>query len=155
MRCLVTLAVSVMCLYSANTLAQNSNTPALLQADTFSYDQNKDVFTATGKVELEQEGQMVFADTLVYDRAHDQVSADGHVIIVDKTGQTYFAQHIDLQNKLKTGAVEQIGLVFADGSRAAARYGEQKSDNTTVLHDAVYSPCNLCAEDPHKAPLWQ
>jgi hypothetical protein len=32
--------------------------------------------------------------------------------------------------------------------RAAARAGEQKADNTTVLHDAVYSPCNLCPKIP-------
>lgn len=135
--------------------AKPNDAPALLQADNFIYDQEKDVFTAKGKVELEQEGQMVFADALSYDRRNDQVSADGHVIIVDQSGQTYFAEHVDLQQKLKTGAVEQMGIIFSDGSRAAARHGEQRANNTTVLEDAVYSPCNLCEKDPTKAPLWQ
>lgn len=128
---------------------------AALQADTFLYDQQKDIFTAQGRVELEQDGQMVFADRLTYDKPHDEVRAIGNVILVDTTGQTYFAQSLALHNALKTGLVQQIGLVFSDGSRAAAREGEQTAQDQTILRDAVYSPCNLCAEDPHKAPLWQ
>ena len=128
---------------------------ALLQADSFDYNQKLQIFTATGKVELEQDGQIVFADKLIYNQPKDVVIAHGNVIIVDKEGQTFFADSIELSNELKTGAVEKIGLLFSDGSRAAASYGEKKLDNTTTLYDAVYSPCNLCETDKDKAPLWQ
>lgn len=139
--------------HAAKTEAEKP--PALLQADNFTYDQQADIFKAVGKVELEQDGQILYADTLTYNRPKDTVTADGNVVIVDKDGQTYFAKHVELQQELKTGTVQQIGIVFEDGSRAAARYGEQKANNTTVMHDAVYSPCHLCEDDPHKAPLWQ
>lgn len=109
----------------------------MLQADDFTFDQQNDRTTASGRVELEHEGQIIYADSLIYDRRNDNVMANGHVIIVDSSGQTYFAERIELQQQMKTGAVEQIGLVFSDGSCAAARYGEQRADNTTVLRDAV------------------
>jgi LPS-assembly protein len=140
---------------SLTTHAETIATKALLQADHFTFDQANEVFNANGKVELEQDGQLVYADHLEYDRKNDKVTAIGNVIIVDQTGQTFFAKQIELHSRLKTGAVEQLGLVFTDGSRAAASYGEKKADNTTALYDAVYSPCNLCEADPQKPPLWQ
>lgn len=155
MRARLAIAVLLCCLTSQPASAQTEDAKALLQADDFTFDQQNDVFTAQGRVELEHDNQMLFADSLIYDRRNDHVIASGHVIVVDSSGQTYFAEKIDLQQKMKAGAVHQIGLVFADGSRAAARSGEQRTDNTTVLHDAVYSPCNLCPEDPTKPPLWQ
>lgn len=136
---------------SANT----DNQHALLQADDFTYDQQNGLFTATGHVELEQEGQLITADRMVYDQPHDIVNAEGHVVFTDKTGQVYFADKVRLEQKFKKGAVEQIGLVFSDGSRFAARTGQQQGENKIVLRDGIYSPCSLCADDPRKAPLWQ
>ncbi len=128
---------------------------ALLQADIFQYDQTADIFTASGRVELMQDGQIVKADRMTYDRRADQVIADGNVVFVDKRGQSYFAKRVELKQKLKQGIVMQMGLVFSDGSRFAAREGRQVDENRVELRDAVYSPCNLCEDDPRKPPLWQ
>lgn len=135
--------------------ADSKPSSGLLQADTFTYDQQNEVFNAIGRVELEQDNQMVFADKMSYDRKNDKVIASGNVRFVDVTGQVYFAQNVELHNKLKTGAVQQIGMMFSDGSRAVARSAEQTADNKISLHDGIYSPCNLCKDDPRKAPLWQ
>jgi len=155
----------VLFLYSASVHAQDSapaaadqsrtQTPAALQADSFNYDQEKNLFVATGNVQLEQEGQLVTADKMTYSRNDDTVYAEGNVVFVDKNGQTYFADKAKLEQKMKKALVDQIGIVMSDGSRFAARQGEQVNDNVIVMRDAVYSPCNLCKEDPHKAPLWQ
>ena len=133
----------------------NADQPAMLQADNFEYDQEKSVFVATGNVELEQEGQIVTSDMMTYDQKNDVVTAVGHVVFIDKTGQVYFAEKVRLEQKFKQGVVEQIGLMFSDGSRFAARTGQQQGENKIVLRDGVYSPCNLCKEDTSKAPLWQ
>jgi LPS-assembly protein len=128
---------------------------ALLQADKFDYDQNKNLFTATGHVDLAQDGQIIQADQMIYDKQNDTVYAEGHVVFIDKTGQVYFADKVKMEQKVKTAVIQQMGLVFADGSRFAARQGIQKDENTIVMEDGVYSPCNLCKDDPHQAPLWQ
>lgn len=131
------------------------NQPALLQADDFVYDQEQGIFTAIGNVELEQEGQIVTADKMTYDQKQDIVHAEGNVVFIDKTGQVYFADKVRLEQKFKQGLVEQIGLVLPDGSRFAARSGQQEGENKIILRDGVYSPCDLCVRDPQKAPMWQ
>jgi LPS-assembly protein len=135
--------------------AATKDEPAFLQADNFTYDQNTDIFTAIGNVDLDQNEQIVKADKMIYDKRADTVYAIGHVVFVDKTGQTYFAEKVKLEQKLKTALMQQMGMMFSDGSRLAARAGMQKDDNTIVMEDGVYSPCNLCQSDPHKAPMWQ
>lgn len=129
--------------------------PALMEADDFVYDQENDIFTASGHVELEQDGQIIQSDKMIYNHKADIIEAHGHVTFIDKTGQVYFADKVRLEQKMKTGAIEQIGLMFSDGSRFAARQGQQVDQNTIVLRDGIYSPCNLCIEDSRKAPMWQ
>lgn len=127
----------------------------VLQADSFAYDQNNDIFTAAGHVEMEQDGQMVTADELSYDRRNDIVYATGHVVFIDKSGQAYFSDKVKLEQNMKKGVAQQVGLMLSDGSRFAARQGIQQPDKKIVMRDAIYSPCNLCQEDPQKAPQWQ
>lgn len=155
-RRLAKLTVGIfLCLPLPVFAAVSNNVPALLQADHFEYDQNAEAFVATGNVELEQEGQIITADQMTYDKKNDVVTAIGHVVFIDKTGQVYFAEKVRLEQKFKQGMVEQIGLMFPDGSRFAARTGEQQGENKIVLRDGIYSPCNLCIEDPKKEPQWQ
>lgn len=152
------LLSTMLALLPASVLAQNiqaSDEPISFRADEVSYDQQADIFVATGHVEVYQDQQIVMADKVTYERANDKVSADGNITLVDKSGQVYFAKHMELQSALKQGFAEDIGLMFTDGSRFVARSVEQPMANTVVLRNAVYSPCSLCATDPRKAPLWQ
>jgi LPS-assembly protein len=137
--------------------AQHSDNqqPISFQAEQVTYDQERDTFTAAGKVEIYQDNQIVLADQVSYDRAQDKVFASGHVTLVDKDGQAYFANRLELQSALKQGFAEDIGLVFEDGSRFAARRIEQPTSDKAVLRNAVYSACNICEDNPEKPPLWQ
>lgn len=144
-----------LCLPLPAYAATEEKVPALLEADHFDYDQEKQVFIATGNVELEQDGQIVNSDQMTYDQKNDVVTAVGNVVFTDKTGQVYFANKVRLEQKFKQGMVEQIGLMFPDGSRFAARTGQQQGEDTIILRDGIYSPCNLCINDPRKEPQWQ
>ncbi len=150
----VLMALAPLVAHAAPTVTSNDN-PISFKSDTVTYDQQADIFAADGHVEIYQDGQIVLADQVTYDRVKDKVTANGHIRLVDKTGQVYFAKHMELQNTLKQGFANDIGLMFSDGSRFAARSVEQPTSNTVVLRNAVYSPCNLCKEDPRKAPMWQ
>ena len=134
---------------------RTSDNPISFRADDVTYDQKSDLFTAHGEVEIYQDNQIVLADQVLYDKAHDTVTASGHVTLVDKDGQVYFAKHLMLQNTMKSGFANDIGLMFTDGSRFAAKRIDQPTADKVVLRNAVYSPCNLCKTDPRKAPLWQ
>ena len=139
----------------AQDAATKQDPPISFAADQVTYDQKADLFIATGHVEIYQDDQIVLADKVTYARGQDKVTAQGHVNLVDKTGQVYFAKELELQNTLKQGFVKDVGLMFKDGSRFAARMAEQPTSDQVVLRNAVYSPCNLCADNPLKAPLWQ
>lgn len=140
---------------AAPVIDEQESSSAVLQADDFSYDQEKKIFIATGNVVLEQQKQIVTADKMTYDQPNDLVIAEGHVVFTDKTGQTYFADKVRLEQGLKSGVVEQVGIRFPDGARLAGRQGVQENENKMVLRDGLYSPCNLCVENPKKAPMWR
>ena len=46
-------------------------------------------------------------------------------------------------------------MAVADNTRVIATSGSRRGARISTLNRAVYSPCNLCATNPRKAPLWQ
>lgn len=147
--------VLCVCLFLMSSFAFAAEPPSVLEADDFSYDQTNGVFTATGNVVLEQDGQLVTTNKMVYDQPNDVVIAEGNVVFTDTSKQTYFADKVRLEQGLKAGVVEQVGMMLTDGSRLAGRVGVKENANKMVLRDGLYSPCNLCADDPTKAPMWR
>src|SRR3546814_15825093 len=66
-----------------------------------------------------------------------------------------FANYVELSEDLKEGVITNIRLLLTDRSRAAAAVGRRTGGNRTELDKGVFSPCNLCEDDPTRAPLWQ
>jgi LPS-assembly protein len=133
----------------------NPNSPVLLQADVITYDQQNGLVVATGHVEISQNDKVLQADRVTYNEKTQVVTADGHVSITDKDGNVVFADHMELKDDLKEGAISNIRMLLADRSRMAANSGRRYAGNYMELNRAVYSPCELCAKDPTRAPLWQ
>jgi LPS-assembly protein len=127
----------------------------LLLADELIYDEELQIVTARGGVEISSGDQVVHADTVSYNRRTGVVSASGNVSLTDDSGTTLFADYVELTNDLREGAIRSIGLLLADKSRMAAASGRRTAGNRTELDRAVYSPCELCPGDPTRAPLWQ
>jgi LPS-assembly protein len=125
------------------------------QSDTLSYDEKGDVITATGNVVVRRDGQVLTADTVVYDRRSGIVSASGNVRVESGDGTRAVADSFELTESLKDGAVDNILLILADGSRLAAKTGV-RDNGLSTLNRAVYSPCKVtddagCPQDP----VWQ
>src|SRR3546814_2261955 len=66
-----------------------------------------------------------------------------------------FANYVELSEDLKEGVITNIRLLLTDRSRAAAAVGRRTGGNRTELDKGVFSPCDLCEDDPTRAPLWQ
>lgn len=135
--------------------AEAEEPPILLRADTMSYDRELGIVTATGNVEVSQEGQVLLADTLVYNQRQDLVTATGNVSLLDPDGNVFFAEYVELTGDLKDGIVSDIRIILTDGARIAAAGGRRTDGNIHEMAKGVYSPCNLCADDPTRPPLWQ
>jgi LPS-assembly protein len=150
-------ALALLSATMANSRAQDrpDESPILLTADQVTYDEELGIVTASGNVEVAQGGRVLQADTLTYNERAKTVTASGNVALLEPSGDVLFADYVELTDDLEEGIVENIRLLMADRSRAAAARGIRTSGNRTVLEKAVFSPCELCPEDPTRAPLWQ
>lgn len=140
---------------TAQELVAPSKAPVMLNADRVAYDQQTKIATAIGHVEINQDDRLLRADKVVYDQTRDVVTAEGHVTIIEADGNVLFAERAEVTSDLKQGFIDQVGMLLADNSRFAAQEGERLDGRYVVLRRGTYSPCDLCKDDPTKAPLWQ
>jgi LPS-assembly protein len=132
-----------------------AQTPVLLTANEITYDQDLDIVTATGSVEISQNDRVLHADTVSYNRRAEVVTASGNVTLLEPSGDVVFADHIELSSGFRDGVAQNLRMMLADQSRIAAVSARRAGGRITVLRQSVYSPCELCQRDPHRAPLWQ
>ena len=130
-------------------------TPVLLSADQITYDESLGIVVASGNVEVSQNDRILLADSVSYNERAGTVTASGNVSLVEPSGEVMFANYVELTEDLREGVITNIRLLLTDRSRAAAAVGRRTGGNRTELDKGVFSPCNLCEDDPTRAPLWQ
>jgi LPS-assembly protein len=136
------------------TQEADSSAPVLFTADQLEYDDTLGVVTARGNVELTQDNRTVLADMLVYDQVNDIVTAQGNVALLEPTGEVLFTDYAELTGNLRNAVIANLGMLLSDNARLAANIARRSREGTlTELAQAVYSPCEVCAENPD--PLWQ
>ena len=158
MRGLVLGAITVLFLMPALGLAQepiSREIPALLTADEISYDETLGVVVASGHVEISQGQRLLLADTVTYNQRTNVVTASGNVSLLEPSGEVIFADYAELTDDMREGVMRSIRILLTDRSRFAAVSGWRSGGNRTEMRKAVFSPCELCEEDPTRAPLWQ
>jgi len=111
--------------------------------------------SAIGNVEFEQSGRILRADLVTYNLNTDKVQAEGNVIVNEVTGDTYFADDVELKDKMKDGFVTGLRGVLADGSRFSAKEAEKIADLKVIMNVASYTPCEPCEKNPEEDPFWQ
>lgn len=129
--------------------------PTLLDAEQVVYDEQTGVVTATGAVELTQGPRTVRADKMTYNKNTKVVTAVGHVRMREPTGDFIFADYAELTDDLKEAFVDNVRVLMTDNGRMAGNEGERRGGRLMRVNRGVYSPCDLCKEDPNRAPLWQ
>ena len=132
-----------------------SRQPILFSADEVQYDQDLALTVAKGHVELDQGDQILLADTVTYNQRTDTVTASGNIAMLQPTGDTTFADFVELHDDLRDGFIKDIRLMLSDRSRLAGNTARRVAGTRTEIRRAVYSPCELCKDDPHQPPVWQ
>jgi len=127
----------------------------LLQADDISYDQKAKTIMASGHVEVAYDRQVLHADRVVYHQDTGVVRAEGNVRIKQSSGDVLFAKESELTSDMAQGFIEQVGILFSDGSRLAAADAQRYEGRYLVADRGLYTACNVCTNDPSKPPLWQ
>ncbi|CCQ74412.1 LPS-assembly protein LptD [Magnetospira sp. QH-2] len=128
---------------------------AVFTADEVVHDRDLHTITARGNVEVVYEDRTLLTDVLSYNQKDDIVTATGRVVMHEPTGEVLFARHVKLSGDLKNGIIEDLRIILQDGARLAANGGRRTDGRIMEFKRAVYSPCEICKEDPTKDPLWQ
>jgi LPS-assembly protein len=132
-----------------------SDEPVTFTADEVEFDQNTDTVTARGRVEAWQGDRVVRADAFTYNRTTGVATAQGNVVLIEPDGQALFTDRAELSGGMRDAALEGLRGLLAGNARVAAAGARRTGGDITDLARVVYSPCDLCAEDPTRPPLWQ
>ncbi|MDH3240152.1 MAG: LPS assembly protein LptD [Alphaproteobacteria bacterium] len=135
--------------------AQQAEPYVILRADEVTFEEKTGIATATGNVEIAQGDRMLRADKIVYVRQTDTFKATGNVAVVEPNGDVIFGENGEFTNRFKDGFINGFSMLFADNSRLAAAGARRVGGVVTSLGKGVFSPCELCKEDPSRAPLWR
>lgn len=133
----------------------SENIPILLTADEMNYDRDHGIVTARGNVEISQNDRILTADSVTYNQREDLLSASGHVSLLEPSGDVLFAEYMELSGDFKDGILRDLRAVLRDTSRIAAAGARRSNGEVLTMSKAVYSPCDLCKDEPAKPPLWQ
>jgi LPS-assembly protein len=134
---------------------QDKDAPILFRADEVEYDDQLALTIARGHVEISQNGQVLLADTVSYNQRTDTITASGNVSLSQPTGEIVFADFMELRDSMNDAFAKNVRMLLADRSRLAANTARRTNANRTELKRGVYSPCDLCREDPSAPPAWQ
>ncbi|MCR9255195.1 MAG: LPS assembly protein LptD [Alphaproteobacteria bacterium] len=133
----------------------DTDQPTLVTADEITYSEELDTVTARGSVELSQGDRILRADRVTYNRRANLVTATGDVTLLEATGEVIFANYVELTGDMKDGFARDMRVLLTDNSRLAGASGTRVGGTRSILRKGVFSPCDLCAEDPGRPPLWQ
>jgi len=129
--------------------------PYLFSADQVEFDQDLGLIVAKGHVEISQGDQVLLADTVTYNQHTDTATASGHVSVMQPSGEVIFADYAELHDNFKDGFVKDVRILMSDRSRLAGNTARRVGGTRLEIRRSVYSPCDLCKDDPTKAPVWQ
>src|SRR3984957_4297808 len=141
--------------FGVGTDNASKNAPITFQADEVQYDDQLALTVAKGHVEIAQGSQILLADVVTYNQRADTVTASGHVSLMSSDGTVLFSNYMELRNGMNDAFADNVRMLMSDRSRLAANAMRRTNANRIDLRRAVYSPCDLCQNDPSAPPAWQ
>ena len=133
----------------------DKSAPVTFSADKVDYDKDKSLVTATGHVEAWQNGHIMRADKITFDRNTGVAAAMGNVVLMEPDGEVMFADYAEMQNNMNDGILKDLRAVLQQNGRMAANGAQRNAGAINELSKVVYTTCNICAKDPTRPPLWQ
>lgn len=127
----------------------------LLSSDELLYNLDSERVIAQGAVQIDYDGYQMVADRVEYDQRTGRLMAVGGIELVEPGGNRIYADELDLTDDFADGFVNALRIETPDNTRLVAESAERTGGTQTTLNNGTYTACNICEEDPSKAPLWQ
>ncbi|MBX3502386.1 MAG: LPS-assembly protein LptD [Alphaproteobacteria bacterium] len=112
---------------------------------------------ARGLVEVRRGTRSIMADEVIYDSASDRLRAVGNVAVVEDNGDVVFFAEVDVDAAFTDGAGRDIRMVLRRSWRVRASDGRlsTKEGRQFTLQHAQATPCEECARNPERPPIWR
>lgn len=127
----------------------------VMEANALSYDRKASVVSAEGDVQAIRGKRILLADRVDYYQGRNIVMASGNVALMEESGNTVFADRVELKGDFRDGIINDFKMRMADNSLMAASSASREGASRIYLKKAVYSPCPLCKNDKTRPPQWQ
>jgi len=127
----------------------------LLEADTLVYDNDRNTISAVGGVQIDYDGIRLVAQRVTYDRNTSRLIATGGVEIVDRDGNRFLSDEIDITDDFRDGFVQALRVETADNTYFAAESAQRRDGEVTTFNRGVYTACEPCEERPDRPPIWR
>lgn len=124
-----------------------------MEADSMVRDDERERTTASGEVEARYDSRNLRADALVYDEAQGVLEAS-NVEIFNPDGSVEFAREIVLDDQMKAGVARGFSARLPMNVKLAAASAVRRNENVNELNRAIYTPCDICADNTDKTPTW-
>jgi LPS-assembly protein len=142
-------------LTQSNTPPVSRNQPVTFSADQVEYDRENSLVIASGHVEAWQNGHVLRADRIVFNRNTGTAAATGHVVLMEPDGQVMFADYAEVTRDMRDAVLKDMSARLAENGKLAANGARRVEGALNELAHVVYSPCDLCLKNPKEPPLWQ
>ena len=121
--------------------------PIDLTADSISYDKTKDLYHATGKAVIKQDGVTVMADEVMIDMTVGAATATGNVVVTDEGGNTLRSEDLRMNINEKTVVVANGRIFYKLENVHLAGSVIRKTGKETYNADSFsYTTCD-CPDD--------
>jgi LPS-assembly protein len=126
-----------------------------LEADLLTDDRDTKTVTAKGHVEARHNGRTLRADEVIYNTETGAARANGHVAVINPDGTVEYSDSAVLDDELRAGVATAFAARLEGNVTIAAGTAIRRNENVNELNNAIYTPCNICAEDgSSKSPTW-
>ena len=126
-----------------------------LEADSVTEDQTHHLLSARGSAQARYQGATLRAKEVIYNTESGVVTANGSAQIINADGTVQYAEHMELDNKLRVGVATGFAAREDQNVKIAAAAAAQRSETVRELDRAIFTPCDVCASNGHSGqPTW-
>jgi LPS-assembly protein len=124
------------------------------EADTVIDDREAKTMTARGSVEARYQGRILRANEVVYNTETGAAVAKGDTVLINADGTTEYSQEVVLDDELRSGVAVAFAARMQNNVTIAAGVAIRRNENVNELHNAIFTPCDICTEEGPKEPTW-
>jgi LPS-assembly protein len=131
-----------------------SKDEVFIEADELVQDDDNNIVTAQGSVEIRYDQRTLRANRVIYERGPGVIRADGDVQIINADGSVEYAEQLVLDDEMYSGAAIGFSARMGEGVKIAAASALRRNENIQELNRAIYTPCPICVDDKPRDPTW-